>query len=498
MIKEDYLQQLMVDCMKSMEVFCKVFLPERFFRRFSTLHRQIFDILDDKTIQRRCIAAPRGFGKSSIISFAYPLRQILFKETNYVVPISLSATSAVEFSEEVKRELTTNTMIQKMFPEMKSKRWSRDLWDTSTGIRIKPRGSGQQVRGLLYGNSRPTDIIIDDIEDKEMVRNEQRRRELREWFYSDVCNSIDRGSKDWRITFVGTVLHQDSLLTTVLEDPEFKPLLLELCDDNYKSNWPDFMTDAEIRKLADHYRSQNMLVEFYQEYRNMPIALEDAHFTQEMFKFYDEGDSSLGLDDARKCENIVIMDCAKTTGPTSNDTAIICIGLNLSDNKIYIRDLVLGQFHPSQQVDEALKMCSRFNVKNLGVEVTSLCEFITYPIRSEILSRHLNIGLVELKARGKKEDRICALQPFYKKGMVHHNSAVTGPLEAQLMSFPRGKKDDAIDAEAYLIEMLDLGERWLFPSHGENEEMARMYNEDMDEILKGEDLGYDPSRFLQA
>jgi len=155
------------------------------------------------------------------------------------------------------------------------------------------RGAGQQVRGILYGDNRPDLIIVDDLEDAESVRSDEQRAKTKAWFFEDVINSINRSRKDWKIVVIGTLLHEDSLLANLLEDPSWYHAHLSICDDNFKSNWPDFMDDEGIKKLVDQYRRMGLLDSFYREYMGVPIAKESAKFQQSMFKYYEETDDSL-------------------------------------------------------------------------------------------------------------------------------------------------------------------------------------------------------------
>ena len=109
-------------------------------------------------------------------------------------------------------------------------------------------------------------------------------------------------------------------------------------------------------------------------------------------------------------------------------------------------------------------MADRFNARVVGIEVTSLNEFITYPVRNEMLRRGLMFDLIELKARGKKEDRIASLASFYRQGLIYHKKGVCDVLETQLMSFPRSRYFDAMDAFAYIVEMLEVGYRYFEPA----------------------------------
>jgi len=91
----------------------------------------------------------------------------------------------------------------------------------------------------------------------------------------------------------------------------------------------------------------------------------------------------------------------------------------------------------------------------LGVEVTSLHQFISQPIENEMRVRDLHPTYIELQAVGKKEGRIANLAPLYKLGYMYHNKVNCGPLETQLRSFPRSRLWDVMDAAAYINKIMD-------------------------------------------
>ena len=47
------------------------------------------------------------------------------------------------------------------------------------------------------------------------------------------------------------------------------------------------------------------------------------------------------------------------------------------------------------------------------------------------------------------------MTPYYRQGQVYHNRLVYGKLEGQLMSFPRSKLLDIMDAVGYIPKLLD-------------------------------------------
>ena len=460
-INNSDIQEIMAQCYVSTAYTAKVLFPERFYLEFSRMHDQLFEVLDDESIQRLVIAAPRGFGKTSLVNLALPSRYMLFQDKKFIIPISSSATSATLQAENLKRELMQNEQVVKLFGSIKSEQFSKEQWITEGGTMVMPRGSGQQVRGLLHGNNRPDCIIIDDLEDAETVRNEEQRAKLKEWFFADVSNSINRNRPDWRIIMIGTVLHEDALLENLLSDSSWTSVRLSLCNESYESNWPDFMPDDKVQDLVNDYRKSGMLDVFYREYMNVPISVEDAVFKQEYFKYFDDADL---LKSDHRIEYVILVDPAKSVKLHSAYSAIVCVGVDCETNALYIRDLVNERMYPDKLYDEIFAMADRFNARVVGIEVTSLNEFITYPVRNEMLRRGLMFDLIELKARGKKEDRIASLASFYRQGLIYHKKGVCDVLETQLMSFPRSRYFDAMDAFAYIVEMLEVGYRYFEPA----------------------------------
>ena len=71
----------------------------------------------------------------------------------------------------------------------------------------------------------------------------------------------------------------------------------------------------------------------------------------------------------------------------------------------------------------------------------------------------------------KKELRVKELVPYYRQGYIYHNAscATMKKYESQLLMFPRSKLWDLMDCAAYIIEMLELGERYFSPRDDPND-----------------------------
>lgn len=461
------LGDLLEECLIDTRRFASAFMPTRFWRPWRDLHDEFFEYLDDETAPYIAIAAPRGFGKTTIDSIAYPAKKVVYQETKFIELVSCTATVAAQNVKNLGRELTGNKMIRKIFGPMKGPIWSEGRGDleTRTGIKILARGAGQQIRGLLEGESRPDLVVIDDLEDSEPFRlgdPSEYLRKIKEWFWSDLMNSLDKRGGT-RVIYVGTILHEDSLLQNLLDDPDWKSVRLELFDDNYKSNYPELMSDAEVRKLVHAFRRRGMLDTLFREYRNVAIAAEDAIFKDDMFRYWNREEDPVN---DMSVDRVVIVDPAKTVKIHSAFTAVTGWGFSARKNRIYQLDTVNKKLHPHQIYEEALNMAKRLRTTTIAAEVTGLEEFLTWPFNT-YLSRHGYPNIVELKARGggtprNKPERIKQLAPLYSMGAIYHHpdEEIHGPLEAQLRPFPRSKFLDVADCSAYFIELFALGDRF--------------------------------------
>lgn len=458
------LKPVLESCYLSTKTFCKTLMPEVFFNDFSALHDQIFAMIDSGA-PRIAIAAPRGFGKTSIIMLGFVARKVLYKDCRFVVYVSNSATSGELQSDNLKYELISNQVIKKLFGPMKVKdaglegldeTFSKKSWVAGGHTMIFPRGSGQQVRGILYRSARPDLIIIDDLEDTETIENEEVRLKRENWFFGDLMKCTSRYDKRWQIVYIDTIKHEDCLLQKLIDAPDWESIRLEICDDNLESLAPEVMTTEEIKIEYESHKSKGMLDVFAREFRNLPIDKKTAKFKQEYFKYYDEADLMHPKDGSPPLlTNVVIADPAKTKEDRAADYAIVGWGIDRSSKRMYFRDCKAGKMLPSEFFDKMFDMVVRLNATLLAVEVTSLEDWISQPIKNEMRSRGIPVIYIPIKAQGKKLDRIGMLEPYYEMGYVYHNRATSQGLEQQLSSYPRAKKVDISDAASYIVKVME-------------------------------------------
>ena len=77
-------------------------------------HIELWELFTNK---HKCIAAaaPRGHGKSTAITFAYALANVLFREKRFLVIVSDTEAQAINFISDIKTELKENEDLISLF-----------------------------------------------------------------------------------------------------------------------------------------------------------------------------------------------------------------------------------------------------------------------------------------------------------------------------------------------------------------------------------------------
>ena len=157
--------------------------------------------------------------------------------------MSDSSEQAEGFLDDIKTELEDNGNIIMDFGSLKGeKAWRTGVILTKTDIKAEAIGSGKKVRGRRHRNWRPDLIVLDDIENDENVNTPEQRRKLKNWFDKAVSKAGDTYTD---IMYIGTILHYDSLLNNVLQNPRYKTKKyrkqpIQSCGMNGRASTPIF------------------------------------------------------------------------------------------------------------------------------------------------------------------------------------------------------------------------------------------------------------------
>lgn len=255
----------------SPQTFARRFLPQYFRYEFNKMHCDSFQeyrrrhnqLLPGRKGCRLAIAAPRGSAKSTIHSLLLPLLDIIYQRERHIVIISATFQQAVLRLSSIIRELQNNVGLHGAFfggrpPDMKGTRRSMIIND----IRLDAYGCGAEIRGISHGEYRPTHIILDDVEASRNAFVPARRQQLLEW-YDEVIENL--GDNYTHITMVGTVLHRKSLLSQLLDRPNYRgkiyrSILRWSRRTDLWSVWRELyadLSDSDRERSADTYFRRN-------------------------------------------------------------------------------------------------------------------------------------------------------------------------------------------------------------------------------------------------
>ena len=413
------------------------------------------EVLDLYMSNRFCgVAAPRGHAKTTVTSFFYVLYCLLYGIKKNVILVSATEDLATKFLRRIRDELEVNPKIKWLFGNQKTDKWSEKELHLANGAVIYAKGRGGQVRGLIAGSTRPDLVVIDDLEDDELVRSELRRLDLEEWFNGDLLPTLD--PKMGQLIFIGTILHQDSLLNRVLDPdlyPDFETRRYSAIQEDGTPLWPERFSQEELDRIKESYIARGKLASFYMEYMNDPMPTEDAVFKQEYFQFFD--------DMPWDCRVEMFVDLGGgSIKKSADDSSFVVLGTS-SEGEMYVTDYVSKQMGTDTDkiIDTLFALSHEHKVSKIYIEKTVATNMLIASLERAMKKRgkYLNIDYVAPTRgsgdrRGNMSDgkyqRIAAMEAAFKLGRIKIRKWMT-KLQEQLIAFPRGKHDDLIDALSY-------------------------------------------------
>lgn len=414
-------------------------------------HQEIVDVLKGQS-PRTVIISPRGSAKSSLISFMWIMYVSMYGLSPFTILISDSHKKAVSFLSRIKRELEGNRFLREVFDIRLGTPWSQDDivfylgWLNNLRVRIVARGTGQSLRGYV-DDVRPTLVVCDDIETDENCATEDKRSKIRDWFWTGVIPAID--PHIGRVIVVGTIIHQDSLLSRFLDNTPDNWIIKKysILKEDGSPLWPERFSAEDIQRIKDEYIKQGMLHRFYQEYMNDVSGGELSAFNVSKIRWYNPFElNNLYL------RNYMAVDFGASI-EAGADYSVIMVGGVSDSGDIYIREYVRDRMMPHEILDTMFNLYSKYSCLELGLETCGPQKAYVYMLNEACRSRGHYLRIREIRHRIPKEQRIMAIQPVLESGRLY-TLATMRELSDELKVFPRGKHDDVSDCLGNLLIVL--------------------------------------------
>ena len=480
-----------------LEYFGRAYLGHYFVRESPKFHGELDQIWSEGVLKglnpykdakeidklkgcRRAIEAPRGHAKSTTFTFKDTIHAALYQYKHYVIILSDSSDQADGFLADIKTELEDNALIKEDFGSMEGKVWKSNVILLKNGTKIESIGSGKKIRGRRHKQWRPDLIVLDDVENDENVNTPDQRKKLASWFYKAVSKAGDTYTD---IVYIGTLLHYDSLLAKVANNPEYKTVKYQgvisfasnqelwdaweviytnLANENrqedarnfYESNKEAMLKGIEVLWEAKLSYYDLMIVKvsegeasFNSEIQNDPIDPDTCVFNEEWFSWYEPS-----LIDFSQPQFLFYgaNDPSLGKNKKSDTSAIITVAKDIKTGYLYVLLASIEKRKPDVIIEDAIATSKRLKTEHkkgfieFGVETNQFQYFFKDVMAQRSAEANEYLPITEIQSVGNKDVRIQSLQPFIKNGFIKFNREHK-TLIKQLLEYPFGKNDDGPD-----------------------------------------------------
>ncbi|MCF8033866.1 MAG: phage terminase large subunit [Desulfarculaceae bacterium] len=423
--------------------FCRAYLPHYFSHEFAPFHRELIKLLEmrGRAVVPVAVAAPRGFAKTTLVSFGYVLHQVSFGRRRFVVIGSDTADLAGDLTSYLRLELELNPRLAEDFGPVCRAEGPAGDFVVGGRIRILARGSGQRLRGVKHGRFRPDLVVLDDLENDKNVKNPRLVRDCLEWVSAAVYPAIDPAGS---LFVIGTILARRSALAVMVNSPEepwkrYTRRIYRALDDKGHSLW-------EARHPAAELLEQKRLMgsrAFNTEKQNNPLD-ENGMFQEEWLRSYHPAELA-----GKELAVVGFLDPSLATGERGDFKAVVSVGLDRAAGVFYVLDAFIRRCSLDQLMRAVLRRQARHHYLVFGVEDNLFQRLLLDEFSRAAAEAGVTLPLRGVTQRLSKELRLAGLSPLVERGLVRFRPGHSDQDELieQLLHFPTPKvHDDGPDA----------------------------------------------------
>ena len=399
---------------------------------------------------------PRGHAKSTHFDIFMPL-WLMFQPKrliNFMVVVGKSEDSAIRLLSDIQAELEFNQRIKADFGEQKSVGdWQEGEFKTKEGVKFLACGRGQSPRGLREREARPDYIVIDDLDDDELCRNEKRVKDLTDWVKEALFGALDVGRG--RFIMVGNLISKTSVLANIAATKGVYVSEVKAVDRNGNPVWREKWTKEEAQEYRDFvgYRA------WEKEMMHNPIK-DGSIFRHEWIRFK----KALPLE---KYDQLVCYTDPSFKSTTANDYKASRLW-GKTGSELHLVDCYVRQDTVTGMVRWLYDLYERTRDKAavlFFMEANFMQDIILDEFTEEGKRRGYQLPIMpDTRKKPDKLQRIEAVSPLWERGFVFYNEALKDSPDMQAgieqtLALEHGSRihDDAPDA--------DEGAIWILQKH---------------------------------
>lgn len=419
--------------------------------------------------------------KSTIITFAKTIQDLLINPELTVGILSYNRSTAKRFLRQIKQEFESNARLKRWFPDILWENPQRESpkWSEETGIILKrqsnPKESTIEAHGLVDGQ--PTSahfglIVYDDTVTRESVYTpEQIKRTNEAWELS-----LNIGSRGGAVRYIGTRYHFNDTYRLILDRKGAIPRIYPATEDGTFEGAPVLLSREELikkrREMGEYTFGAQML--------QNPIADSAQGFRAEWFQTVQTIKPPYG-------NKYILVDAANAKREHNDYTSMWVVELR-NDGNYYVVDGVRDRLNLTERTRTLFALHRKHKPRVVGYEKYGLMSDTDH-MRYVMGIESYHFGILELGGNIPKNDRIRKLIPIFQagrmlflhdiryidtQGKVHNLS--TEFLNDEYLGFPVSTHDDMLDCLARIV-MPELGAA--FPRTAE--ETHRVYTQTIDD-----------------
>lgn len=400
------------------------------------------------------IVAPREHAKSTAFTQDFGLATILFRSQDFIILVSATEDLSIDHLGEMAKVLRENEEVREEFgiAKLSTDAKTEIVVDFVDGHQAKviAKGSGQKMRGLKWNGKRPGLILCDDLEDDEQVESLDRRKKFRRWFNRALIPCLRRGGI---VRVHGTVLHQDSLLSRLQKNSEWKCLFFkahESFNDFSNPLWPEQFSKPRLMAIRQRFINDQDAAGYSQEYLNSPM--DDA-----LAFLHPEGFLPMEREDFMAPKKVKIgCDWAVSKSDLANRTSFT-VGGQTPSNTICIFDQRVNRWDTEEWMDEMFSLQIEHDPEEWVVEGGVIWNAVWPTIRKEMRLRDVWMNFKVINPVKDKAARALAFKKRHRSGAMRYSkdSAWYPEYEAEVKMFTGTSEalaDDQFDSTAILVK----------------------------------------------
>ncbi len=402
--------------------------------------------------------------KSTIITYALTIQNILVNPNITVGIFSHTRPIAKAFLKQIKTEFEENTFLQSLFPDILYANPSKEspLWSLDGGITVKRPSNPKEATVEAYGlvDGQPTSkhfslLVYDDVVTRESVSTPEMMQKTTEaWGLSLSLGSAQTGS---RVRYIGTRYHFNDTYKHIIDRQAATPRIKAATADGTPNGEPVFMSAETLAK-----RRMGGPYVFACQYLQNPTADDAQGFKPDWLRYYEGGYGEFG-GPPRGMNIYILVDPANEKKKENDYTAIAVIGLG-DDQNYYLLDAVRDRMNLTERTNQMFRLVQKWRPLKVVYEkygMQSDIEHIQY-VQNHLRKR---FNIMPIGGNTPKEDRIRRLVPVFEAGRFYFprrilfrdyegkmHDYIAEFLRDEYEAFPVATHDDCFDNLARIVD----------------------------------------------